>query len=169
RGSHSFRMGGEIRRYYLNEQSAYGPGRYTFHNEQTGLPNGAFVPSATFDEGALNATGFAYASFLLGQVQSSSVGIPLLTDGIRSQTLAFYFQDDWKVSPKLTLNMGLRWDIPTPIGEVKSRMSGLDPTKPNPGADNYPGAFVVLGDGPGRTGQSNFADTYYREFGPRFG
>jgi hypothetical protein len=162
RRNHSFRMGGEIRRYYLNEEPASYPGRYSFHNEQTGLPNEAFA-------GALDATGFAYASFLLGQVQSSAVPIYALTDGIRSQTLAFYFQDDWKVSSKLTLNIGLRWDIPSPLGEVKNRMSGLDPTKPNPGADGYPGAFVVLGDGPGRTGQSNFAETYYKEFGPRFG
>ncbi len=93
----------------------------------------------------------------------------LLTPGERSQTVAFYFQDDWKVSPKLTLNLGLRWDIPTPIHEVASRMSGLDPTKPNPGADGYPGAFVVLGDGPGRTGADSFAKTYYKQFGPRLG
>ena len=163
RGNHSFRIGGEIRRYYENDQSLQNTGTYTYHNEQTGLPNSDILP------GSLNSTGFAYASFLLGQAQGASLGIPLLTPGQRSQTIAFYFQDDWKVSPKLTLNVGLRWDIPTPIHEVASRMSGLDPTKPNPGADGHPGAFVVLGDGPGRTGQSNFADTYYREFGPRFG
>jgi Carboxypeptidase regulatory-like domain/TonB dependent receptor-like, beta-barrel len=162
-GSHSFRMGGEIRRYYLNERGLTNTGSYTYHNEQTGLPN------STFLEDALNSTGFSYASFLLGQAQSANLDIIALTPGMRSQTLAFYFQDDWKASSKLTLNLGLRWDIPTPLHEVASRMSGLDPNVPNPGADGYPGAFVVLGDGPGRTGAKSFADTYYRQFGPRFG
>ena len=90
-----------------------------------------------------------YASFLLGVAQSAENYIPLLTDGMRSQTLAVYLQDDWKVTPRLTLNLGLRWDIPTPLYEVRSRMSGLDPGKPNPGADGYRGAFVVLGQGRG--------------------
>lgn len=163
RGSHSFRMGGEMRRYYVNDQVLQNTGSYVYHNEQTGLPaSGALA-------GTLNSTGFSYASFLLGTAQSANLTIPLLTPGTRSQTVAFYFQDDWKVSPKLTLNLGVRWDIPTPIHEVVSRMSGLDPTKPNPGADGYPGAFVVLGDGPGRTGADNFAKTYYKQFGPRIG
>ena len=102
-------------------------------------------------------------------LRSADNFIPLLTNGLRSQAIALYVQDDWKVTPKLTLNLGLRWDIPTPLYEVKSRMSGLDPRKPNPGADGYPGAFVVLGDGPGRTGQKSFSSTYYRDFGPRVG
>jgi len=164
KGNHSFRMGGEIRRYYQNNQYLQNTGRYTFHNETTGLLN----PGGT-SGGFLNSTGFAYASFLLGQAQSASLGIPLLSPGERSQTVAAYFQDDWKVSSKLTVNIGLRWDIPTPPHEVASRMSGLDPTKPNPGADGRLGAFVVLGDGPGRTGKDRFADTYYKQFGPRLG
>ena len=45
--------------------------------------------------------------------------------------------------------------------------AGLDPTKPNPGADGFPGAFVMLGDGPGRTGATSFTNTYYGEVGPR--
>jgi hypothetical protein len=48
-------------------------------------------------------------------------------------------------------------------------MSGLDPTKPNPGADNFPGAFVLLGDCAGCTGKGSFADPYYKQFAPRFG
>jgi len=163
RGNHSFRMGGELRRYYLNERSLTNTGSYNFHNEQTGLPNSSFLSDA------LNDTGFSYASFLLGDARSANLDTILLTDGIRSQTVAFYFQDDWKVNSKLTMNLGLRWDIPTPLHEVASRMSGLDPTAPNPGADGYRGAFVVLGQGPGRTGTDRFSDTYYKQFGPRFG
>ncbi len=163
RGSHSLRLGGEIRRYYITDQSLNGPGTYIYHNEQTALPD----PNGTTN--SLNETGFAYASFMLGQTRRADQSITNLTPGERSQTAAFYVQDDWKVSSKLTLNLGLRWDIPTPFWEVKGAMSGLDPTKPNPGADGFPGAFVVLGDGPGRIGGRSFAKTYYKEFGPRFG
>ncbi len=157
RGNHSFRLGGEHRRYYLNENSVWTPPSYTFHNENTALP------------GFETSSGFSFASLLMGAVYSSGNGIPNLSPGQRSRTTAFYFQDDWKVSPKLTLNLGIRWDIPEPVSEAASRMSGLDPNLPNPGADGFKGAFVILGQGQGRNGKKNFTDVYYKEFGPRVG
>ena len=157
RGNHSFRFGAEHRRYYLTDRSVIGSGTYLFHSENTGLP------------GFTDQTGFAYSSFLLGQVQSSTLGIPQLTSGIRSRATAFYFQDDWKLRPNLTLNFGLRWEIPTPYTEAAERMSGLDPTMPNPGANGFPGALIFLGDCQGCTGRAAFADTYYKQFGPRVG
>lgn len=157
RRNHSFRLGFEHRRYFTNWNSVFTPPNYTFHNENTALPG--------FD----TQTGFSFASMIVGAVQGSSSGIPQLSPGIRSRTYSSYFQDDWKVTSKLTLNLGLRWDIVDPLKEVVSRMSGLDPTKPNPGADGFRGAFVVLGEGPGRTGAKSFADPYYRQFGPRVG
>jgi carboxypeptidase family protein/TonB-dependent receptor-like protein len=155
--SHSFRFGGEHRRYYLNENSVLTSGNYTFHNENTAQP------------GFETSSGFSFASLLLGAVRNSSLGIPNLSFGERSRITSFYLQDDWKVSSKLTLNLGIRWDIPEPISEAASRMSGLDPNLPNPGANGFKGAFVVLGDGPGRNGKKNFTDVYYKEFGPRVG
>lgn len=158
RGKHSFKIGGEHRRYYLNVRSVTTSGTYNFNNENTALPGDNF-----------NKTGFAYASFLLGEVRSANVDIINLTPGTRARTSAFYFQDDWKFSPKLTFNLGVRWDIPKPFREAANRLTGLDPTKPNPGADGFPGAFVVLGDGPGRTGAKSFTGTYYGQVGPRVG
>jgi hypothetical protein len=146
--NHSLRFGVEHRRYYLNERATQGNGTYTFHNENTGLP------------GFASQTGFAYASFFLGVVQSASMGIQRLTLGQRSRYTAMYVQDDWKVRDNLTVNLGLRWDIPTPLFEVAGRMSSLDPTVPNPGADGYPGALVF---------RDRFSDTYYKQFAPRFG
>ena len=156
RGNHSFRMGAEHRRYYLNSNAVFTPPSYGFHSENTSQPG--------FD----GTTGFSFASFMVGAVRDTTSGIPQLSPGQRSRTYSFYFQDDWKASSKLTLNLGIRWDIASPIKEVASRMSGLDPNMINPATGNR-GAFVVLGEGPGRNGEENFAKTYYKQFGPRFG
>jgi outer membrane receptor protein involved in Fe transport len=152
RGSHSFRFGGEHRRYYINSRFSDTPGRYDFHNENTALP------------GFANQTGFAFASFYTGAVRATSVGINRLTPGIRSRVSAFYIQDDWKAKPNLTFNLGFRWDIPQPFSESKGAMSALNPTKPNPGADGYPGALEFL-----TPGQGSFGETYWKQFGPRVG
>jgi len=167
RGSHSFRIGGEHRRYYLNARSVNTPAVYNFHNEDTALPASYYKgdpsnPSTAKANGS-TVTGFAYASFFLGEVRNTGNGVTVLTPGVRSRTTAFYFQDDWKVKSNLTLNLGFRWDIPQPFSEVAGRMSGLNPTMPNPGADGYPGALEFL------SGRTSFGDIYWKEFSPRLG
>lgn len=157
RGNHSLRFGGEHRRYYRNNRSSFTPGTYFFHNENTALP------------GFASNTGFAYASFLLGEVRSTSLGIPFVNPGIRSNVTAFYVQDDWKVTPDLTINLGVRWDIPSPLTEVASRMSGLNPKLANPGADGFPGALEFLGQCPGCSGRDAFTDYYFKQWAPRIG
>jgi hypothetical protein len=157
RGSQSFRFGFEHRRYYGNSRSVETTGFYEFSNENTALPDYRL------------STGFTYASFLLGAVRSTWLDIPLVTTGNRSRVTSFYVQDDWKARRNLTLNFGLRWDIPTAITEVRQRQSGLDPTTPNPGADGYPGAMVMLGNCEGCNGKDRFADPYYKQFAPRVG
>ena len=157
RGSHSLRFGFEHRRYYDNYRSIEGTGSYTFSNENTALP------------GYRLDTGFTYASFLLGEARSTSLYIPSVTTGIRSRVTSFYAQDDWKARRNLTLSFGLRWDIPTALTEVRQRQSGLDPGMPNPGADGYPGAMVMLGNCEGCNGKGRFADPYYKQFAPRVG
>ena len=157
RGSRSIRLGGEHRRYYFNSRQVIGTGNYTFHSR------GSFLP------GFLNETGFGYASFLLGAASSANLDLPFVTLGIRSRSTAFYLQDNWKFTPKLMLNLGIRWDIPEPLREAANRMSSLDPTMPNAAAGGLPGALAFLGDCQGCTGRSTFARTYYRQFGPRVG
>jgi hypothetical protein len=157
RGNHSLRFGGEHRRYYINSRSVQNSGSFTFHNENTALP------------GFSANTGFSHASYLLGVARNTSLGIPVLTPGTRSRVTAFYLQDDWKTSPRLTLNLGVRWDIPSPYTEAVNRMSALNPDLPNPGADGYRGALEFLGDCQGCSGRTAFAQTYWRQFAPRIG
>ena len=74
--------------------------------------------------------------------------------------MALYVMDDWKVTPKLTINLGLRWEIIPPLYEVTNRMSEVSLSVPDPGAGDRPGALIFGGP---------FNDTYWKEFGPRFG
>ncbi len=157
KNKHSLRIGAEHRRYYINTAVAENTGSYTFNADQTALSN------------FQGNTGFAFASFILGATRNTSLTIPGMTQGVRTRTTAFYAQDDWKVSPKLTLNLGVRWDIPSTYSNPNSMMSGLDPTMPNPGADGYPGALVFLGNCQQCNGKSTWADIYWKEFSPRIG
>ncbi len=149
--NHSLKIGGEYRHYFLDNNGAQNTGSYTFHNENSGQP------------GFVDETGFAFASYILGEAQSTSMGIFGMDPRDRSQNMALYFQDDWKVSSTLTLNLGLRWDIPTPYHEKDSQMSGLDKSLPNDAADGHLGALAFLAPG------EKYASRYYGQVAPRIG
>ena len=65
---------------------------------------------------------------------------------------AFYAQDDWRINDKLVLNYGARYEFTQPPVAGGDQYSDFSPTKPNPAVNNYPGALVFAGDGPGREG-----------------
>ncbi len=108
----------------------------------------------TTNSNALSSTsGNSFASFLLGAVGGSpSLGLqPVSELGGRYRLAAPYVSDNWKVTEKLTLDIGLRWDYFSPYHEVKDRWSFLNPNLTNaatgtPGelqfAGNYGGAGV---------------------------
>ncbi len=153
RGSHSLRFGTEYRRYYFITRNPSGSGTYNFSPEQTHLP------------GFSTETGHAFASFLLGAVRSASRTVVALTPGIRQPQWAFYVSDDWKVTPKLALNLGLRWETVGGFWEVTNRMSTIDLDRPNPAADGRPGAYVFIDE----IGRKSFQNRYSKLFSPRFG
>jgi len=157
KNKHSVRVGVEHRRYYDNYHQAENSGSYTFNADQTALSN------------FQGNTGFAFASFILGSVRNTGLTIPGMTQGVRSRETGIYAQDDWKVSPKLTFNLGIRWDIPTTFTNPNNMMSALDPKAPNPGADGYPGALVFLGNCKQCNGKTTWADIYYGQWAPRIG
>ncbi|MEZ5351830.1 MAG: carboxypeptidase regulatory-like domain-containing protein [Bryobacteraceae bacterium] len=153
RGKHNFKLGFEHRRYYFNQRSKSGSGDFFFSPNQTAQP------------GFLNQTGHSFASFLLGAVNNTSRSIAPVNFGYRWRNAGFYFMDDWKVNRKLTLNLGLRWEVTGGLIEVAGRMSGLDLGVANPDAGNRPGALVFVDD----LNRKGFQDTYWWQISPKFG
>jgi hypothetical protein len=152
RGSHSFKFGFEYRAQTTTDQFDTAPaGNFTFPVQGTGLPGNA-------------ATGSGYASFLVG-----FVGNMTLTKAapfrMHNWAMAGYFQDDWKVSPRLTLNLGVRYDVETGRVADQDMQSSFDMGQINPAA-GVPG--VVTFAGVNGTPNSNFyADK--NNIAPRFG
>lgn len=152
RGSHVFKYGAEVRRSTnLDILRPSISGNFSFTTQPTAL------------EGTAN-TGFAFASLLLGFPNSFSLRNTEPLDRY-SFYLAGYFQDDWKVTPSLTLNLGLRWETDTPIIDRNNRMNGFDMRAINP-VSGTPGVVRFAGlDGWPREPYS----TDWNNFGPRFG
>jgi hypothetical protein len=150
-------MGWDLRRLEtLGHDLAGTNGNYLFSRNQTALP------------GATGTTGNSFASFLLGQPDSASAAATPVQDSvIRYQYYAFYFQDNWRITSKLTLNLGLRYDIP--VNWYAPTMGSVSLTTPNPAANNYPGAYVFPGSGPNRLGVTRFWPLDFTDVGPRAG
>jgi hypothetical protein len=163
-GKHAMTFGLQAQRMDADERErTYGSlATFGFSNVQTA----GFTPTGTL----LTTTGNAYASFLLGDLNATTViqDSQVATSG-RFYTYAFWAQDDFKLRPDLTLNLGLRYDIMKPYTEVHDRWSFLDPALPNPAVGGYPGALVFAGDGVNSCNCRTPINTYHGAVGPRVG
>jgi hypothetical protein len=126
-----------------------------------------FAAAATSNPSVSGTTGNELASFLLG-VGSGSFAFPSNANFVYPYYAA-YAQDDIKFSKKLTVNLGLRYDLPLPKREPHGWNSQFDPNTPNPGAGNLLGALIFAGSGPGRTGRTTLLAGRRTAFGPRAG
>lgn len=156
KGTHNTKFGVRGDHYQMNQAVlGFREGEYTFSQFGASQPQVA-------------RTGNSYASFLLGAVNNANLAYSQPVSD-RTKVLGIFAQDDWKATRRLTINYGYRWEFQTPFTEQRRRLSRMDPNVPNPGADGRLGAIVFAGNGPGRTGLSNFIQTYYGAHAPRLG
>jgi hypothetical protein len=161
-GNHVIKFGGDIRILQSNDvESGESTGSYAFTNAITQGPN----PNAATSTG-----GNSIASLLLG-VGSGSYEIGSKNAATESKYFGAYIQDDWKALPRLTLNLGLRYDLDIPRTERHNRMETFDPTAASPlaettGITGLSGGVVFSGvDGASRRQFS----PRWNDFGPRVG
>jgi Carboxypeptidase regulatory-like domain/TonB dependent receptor len=177
-GGHTLKFGGEFRSLRLNFfQYTYPSGTFSSDDSWTRQ-----FPQ-TFD----GTSGFSIASLMLGLPQSGSISNDpkYITT---SQYFALYGQDDWKVTPKFTLNYGLRWDVEVPREEQNNQMVFWDPTAPSPlqayssqiasslsgAGESCPacgkllGSMTIVGAAGARYGRRQ-APIQKNDFGPRLG
>jgi Carboxypeptidase regulatory-like domain len=170
KGKHSFTFGAQVAWMQYNVISATGGSSpITLANavtETSGInPSSNSTPKYVATPG----TGLAYASFLVGEIDKGSLTQYLQQEfGARFRAISGYAQDTWKVSPKLTLDLGLRYDFFPSITEVHNAESFFSPTLANP-TTNINGALEFTGTGPGTCNCSTPVDNYHKNFGPRVG
>ena len=131
RGDHTMKFGFEGRMLRVNVWEARSAGTFNFRTNETQGPN----PTT-----ASSTAGYGFASFLLGTGQPNDVLIQNWKNvAANSFYWAGYAQDDWRLNSRLTLNLGLRYDIDVPRTERFNRMNFFDPEARSPLADLVPG------------------------------
>jgi len=138
RNQHTFKFGSVvIRRDIYNQQSPAGAGSFSFTTS----------PSS-----------FALANFFTGNVFQVTRQLQLFPRYLSDWEPSFYAQDDWRAKPWLTLNLGLRYDIITPVSEKYGHISHFDPRC----------ACIVVANQNGASSTANI-ETDYRSVAPRLG
>jgi Carboxypeptidase regulatory-like domain/TonB-dependent Receptor Plug Domain/TonB dependent receptor len=145
RGAHSLKAGGLFRKLHVDAVSGFQLG---------GIMN------VTGD-----FTGNAFADFVLGQANSMNVGNSN-TNSIRQINWAAFVQDDWKISRKVTLNLGLRYEVFTPYVHTQDHLGTFRLGQQSTVFPNAPRGLAFPGD-PGVP--RGLIPTDYNNFAPRFG
>jgi hypothetical protein len=127
RGSHLFKVGGEYRHHSIDMFQAI-------------APNAFFVFASTFP------TNNAIANLLLGAPVTFYQGLGDFSRGLRIWNAGAYVQDEWRVTPRLTLNYGLRYERLNPITEVDDQLTGFIPGVQSQVRPDAPRGLVFPGD-----------------------
>ncbi|MBV9441469.1 MAG: TonB-dependent receptor, partial [Acidobacteriaceae bacterium] len=146
RGRHNFKFGGDIDRQQINVL--------------LGIATNGFFVFAPFPASD------SFASFLLGQPVQFFQGGGDFSRGLRKWIVAGYAQDEWRVTPKLTLSYGLRYEVNTPYTDIRNRLNAWAPGKQSSIYPSAPAGLLFPGD-PGVP--AGIAPIDYHQFMPRIG
>jgi hypothetical protein len=138
-GTHSIKFGGELRWDQYNQIG-----------NQFARGSFGFEPNVTSNLGAAS-TGNSFADFLLGYCKRCEASVSLATIEFRASSQYFYFDDSWKITPRLTMNLGVRYEYTPPWHDKTGRLVNIDV----PFADNTPNVqdlsrhptFIRMGSG----------------------
>jgi hypothetical protein len=159
KGRHTINLGGEYHHYWEYTLSNYSSGHFTFSQAETSIPN---TTNSNFSQ-----YGSSFASFLLGLPDAATRTAATKT-AVHTNSISGYVQDDFKLTTKLTLNAGLRYDLMPPYTLTENNSVFLSPSTPNPSAGNLPGAATEYGNCTGCAGYNRIG-IHGLNFGPRVG
>ncbi len=154
KGRHSIKIGGDFRRQMYDD---YNPGKlsgsYTFSNTfSTDTPNDS-------------KAGFGFADLLLGTPATTSISFTDYTYRLDINSGGAFIQDDYKITPHLTVNLGLRWEFDGPYTEANNQFASFNPYVLNPVTGN-----LGLVQFAGKNGAPrHFSPNIYSNFLPRLG
>ncbi len=168
RGRHTIKAGGELRRARnMNKNGYLGNGQLVFSGAYSAKdPKGTLTPTSA-------TAGNAFADFLMGYATSEGhTAIDQSFARLRNVDAGFYFQDDFRVTPQLTVNLGVRWELHTPYKDKYKGGSIFD--------HNYPGGRQLYADeafakkvndpiGVACCVSDTLINTDYRSWAPRVG
>jgi len=157
-GAHEIKFGGEFR--HLAEV-------FRVNNNQSGTVN--FTDLSTALPGT--RSGDPYASMLVGAVDNGNLNVYNVNKyGPQQRAYTWHIGDTWKITPKLTVNYGIRWDRFSPTFETGDRLAFFT-FAPNPDAGNRPGSLQYAGSkwGAASYGKRYPEDVFNAGFGPRLG
>lgn len=157
RGRHTFRVGGDVRRQQLNVDAFFDiGGNFNFRSNQTANTN-------DFNQG------YPIASLLTGRPEFSFNSLQTVQPAYEYLFASGFFQDDFKITPKLTLNLGIRYDYNAPRNERLDRFRGFSATAINPTVGR-PGALIgAAGQGGLKSEYRGLVEPDKKAFGPRVG
>jgi len=156
-GNHAFKFGGDVRVSHEDVHQLIDPGgTFNFRNDQTASdadPNG----------------GWPIASLVTGATEFSFATIHSIDPGWRYFIPSGFANDDWKITPRLTLNLGIRYDLPRPRTEVQDRLRGFDPTVTNPVTGTLGAIVGAAGQGGLQAEENALVPTDKSNLAPRLG
>ena len=152
-GKHIIKGGAQILRY--QENFYYGGNAGTMGEF---IYNGIFTKDLTLSP--VTGTGYGFADFVLDASENQQVNGTAGRVGQRQYRMAFFGEDQWKVTPNLTLNIGLRYGYDQPLYEVNNKEVNVDVKNPQ----NCPACLLVAG----KNGASRaLYNSFYKQFMPR--